>query len=69
MSHSKLRNEHCEAIVKIGSLSSDPIAIPDDVLEDLRRLEILQTFPDGHIDFTPAGEAIYEKLVASSGGS
>ena len=60
-----LTKEHREAILRIGNPTSDPIAIPDDILDDLLRLGILAKLPEGKIDFTLSGEAAYQRIARS----
>ncbi len=54
MDLSHLTNEHYDAILKIGKLSSGPIKLPNYIFDDLCRLDILKTFANGNTNFAAA---------------
>lgn len=66
MDLSELTKEQCDAIVSIGSPSSDPVALPQDVLDGLHQLGILTLSAPDNIDLTSVGDALYHKLASSA---
>lgn len=61
----ELTQEQQEALRKLGDPESELEVLPIQVLDELTALRLVYKRADGHLDFTEAGHAMYDRLAST----